>query len=137
MIQELDPELDPELDSELDPELDPELDLELDPGFYPGFDPGCFWAPLGTTGHLWAPLGTAEHCRAPLWVLGAAGHICANFATCSWEPLTMLNPQFVAGEHGLFGGHKSEDTHSYCSEFGKNLPDRISENSRACRTGPT
>ena len=21
----------------------------------------------------------------------------------------MLNPQFVAGEHGLFGGHKSED----------------------------
>ena len=21
----------------------------------------------------------------------------------------MLNPQFVAGEHGLFGGHESED----------------------------
>ena len=32
----------------------------------------------------------------------AAGHICANFATCSWEPLIMLNPHFVAGEHGLF-----------------------------------
>ena len=42
-------------------------------------------------------------------LLGAAGHICADFATCSWEPLTMLNPHFVAGEHGLFGGHESED----------------------------
>ena len=48
------------------------------------------------------------------WVpLGAAGHICANFATCYWEPLTMLNPQFVAGEHGLFGGHKSEDVRTF------------------------
>ena len=46
-------------------------------------------------------------------LLGAAGHICANFATCSWEPLAMLNPQFVAGEHGLFGGHKSEDIRSF------------------------
>ena len=26
-----------------------------------------------------------------------------------WELLTMLNPHFVAGEHGLFGNHKSED----------------------------
>ena len=51
-------------------------------------------------GHRWAPLGTA-------------GHICANFATCSWEPLTMLNPHFVAGEHGLFGGHKSEDIRTF------------------------
>ena len=46
-------------------------------------------------------------------LLGAAGHICANFATCSWEPLTMLNPHFVAGEHGLFGGHKSEDIRTF------------------------
>ena len=30
--------------------------------------------------------------------------IFANCATCSWETLTMLNPQFVAGEHGLFWG---------------------------------
>ena len=37
---------------------------------------------LQGSGHL-APLGTA-------W------HICANFATCSWEPLTMLNPHIVA-----------------------------------------
>ena len=36
-------------------------------------------------------------------------NFCANFATGSWEPLTMLNPHFVAGEHRLFGGHKSED----------------------------
>ena len=28
---------------------------------------------------------------------------------CSWEPSTMLNPHFVAGEHGLFGAHESED----------------------------
>ena len=35
--------------------------------------------------------------------------ICANFATCSWEPLTMLNPHFVAGEHCLFGVLESED----------------------------
>ena len=25
----------------------------------------------------------------------------------------MLNPQFVAGEHGLFGGHKSEDIRTF------------------------
>ena len=25
----------------------------------------------------------------------------------------MLNPQFVAGEHGLFGGHKSEDFRTF------------------------
>ena len=34
--------------------------------------------------------------------LGTAGHFCANFAT-------MLNPHFVAREHGLFGAHESED----------------------------
>ena len=33
--------------------------------------------------------------------------IFANCATCSWETLSMLNPQFVAGEHGLFWGHES------------------------------
>ena len=48
-------------------------------------------------------------------LLGAAGLICANFATCSWEPLVMLNPQFVAGEHGLFGDHKSEDIRTFFS----------------------
>ena len=52
--------------------------------------------PLGAAGRGWAPLGTT-------W------HICTNFATCSWEPPTMLNPHFVAGEHGLFGAHESED----------------------------
>merc|ERR1712235_57307 len=67
---------------------------------------GCRWLPLATAEHCWPPLGTVVCCWVPL---GAAGHICANFATCSWQPLTMLNPQFVAGEHGLFGGHKSED----------------------------
>ena len=41
--------------------------------------------------------------------VGGAGQICANFATFNWEPLTMLNPHFVAGEHGLFGAHESED----------------------------
>ena len=65
---------------------------------------------LGTTGHRWVPLSIAGRRWAPLC---AAGHICANFATCSWEPLTMLNPQFVAGEHGLFGGHKSEDIRTF------------------------
>ena len=46
----------------------------------------------------------------------AAGHICANFAICSWELLIMLNPHFVAGEHGLFGGHKSEDIRTFFIE---------------------
>ena len=55
---------------------------------------------VGTIWCRWASLG---------FDLCAAGHICANFATCSWELLTMLNPHFVAGEHGLFGCHKSED----------------------------
>ena len=27
----------------------------------------------------------------------------------AWETLTKLIPQFVAGEHSLFGGHESED----------------------------
>ena len=44
-----------------------------------------------------------------LALLGTAWHICANLTTCSWEPLTMLNPHIVAGEHGLFEAHKSED----------------------------
>ena len=57
-------------------------------------------------GHRWAPLGTTEH-------------ICANFATCSWEPLTMLNPHFVAGKHGLFGAHKSEDIRTILFHFFK------------------
>ena len=35
--------------------------------------------------------------------------ICADCATCSSETLNMLNPQIEAGEHGLFGGHESED----------------------------
>ena len=32
-----------------------------------------------------------------------------NCATCSWEKLTMLNPQLVAGKHVFFGDHESED----------------------------
>ena len=55
-------------------------------------------------------VGTVVHCWVPLCT---AGHICANFATCSWELLTMLNPHIVAGEHGLFGGHKSKDIHTF------------------------
>ena len=42
-------------------------------------------------------------------MLSTGRHICAYCATCSWGPLAMLNPQFVGGEHSLFGGHKSED----------------------------
>ena len=64
---------------------------------------GGYWAALGGAGRRWAALGTAGHCWAPL---GTAGLIWANLATCRWEPLTMLNPHFVAGEHGLFGAHK-------------------------------
>ena len=40
-------------------------------------------------------VGTIVCCCVPLC---AAGHICANFATRSWELLTMLNPHLVAGE---------------------------------------
>ena len=29
----------------------------------------------------------------------------------------MLNPQFVAGEHGLFGGHKSKDIRTFLNSF--------------------
>ena len=87
-----------------------------DPGFEDlgfddqGFGPGGCWALLGATGRRWAPQVAAGRRWA---LLGNAGHICANFATCSWEPLTMLNPHFVAGEHGLFGGHKSEDIQTF------------------------
>ena len=55
-------------------------------------------------------VGTVKHC----WVLlGTAGYIFANFATFSWELLTMLNPHFVAREQGLFGGHKLEDIRTF------------------------
>ena len=33
----------------------------------------------------------------------------ANCTTCSRKKLSMLNPQLVAGEHGFFGAHGSED----------------------------
>ena len=29
----------------------------------------------------------------------------------------MLNPQFVPGEHGLFGGHKSEEIRTFFKVF--------------------
>ena len=45
---------------------------------------------VGSIGCCWVPLG-------------ATGHICANFATCSWELLTMLNPHFVTGHFLDFG----------------------------------
>ena len=42
------------------------------------------------------------------------------FSSCNLELvdfllviLTILNPHFVAGEHGLFGGHKSEDIRTF------------------------
>ena len=72
--------------------------------------PRAPWGPLDSGLMKWPPLGAVVRCWVPL---GAAGHICANFATCSCEQLTMLNPQFVAGEHGLFGGHKSEDIRTF------------------------
>ena len=68
-----------------------EIGFEFKFGFKFGFK---FWFEFA--GHRWSLLVTA-------W------HICANFATCSREPLTMLNPHFVAGEHGSFWGHESED----------------------------
>ena len=47
------------------------------------------------------------------WPTSTSNDVCdvcfANFATCSWELLTMLNPHFVAGIHRLFEGHESED----------------------------
>ena len=36
-------------------------------------------------------------------------NIFANCATCSWETLTMLSPQLVAGKHSFFWDHESED----------------------------
>ena len=80
------------------------------PGSGLGFDSGFRWPLVDAAEHCLPPLGAAGSC----WMLlGAAGHICANFATFSLEPLTMLNPQVVAGEHGLFGGHKSEDIRTF------------------------
>ena len=85
------------------------------PGFWPtpGFDLPRVLTQVAA-GRCWALLGTAGCCWA---LLGTVRHICANFATCSWEPLTMLNPHFVAGEHGLFGGHKSEDIRTFFFEI--------------------
>ena len=73
-------------------------------------------APFGIVRHHSAPFGTIRHYSAPCSIVRqpaapfcTARHICDNFATCSWEPLSMFNLHFVAGEHGLFGGHESED----------------------------
>ena len=30
---------------------------------------------------------------------------------------TLVIPQFVAGEHGLFGGHKSEDIRTFLQDY--------------------
>ena len=78
-----------------------------------GAPSGCWhWSALVVTGR-W---GSRE--RGSLWETeGDWGpnttNIFANCATCSWETLTMLSPQLVAGEHGLFGAmstsHESED----------------------------
>ena len=70
---------------------------------------GHRWSPLVASGRRWLSLVAAGCCWLPLV---AAGHICTYFATCSWEPLTMLKPHFVAGEHGLFGAHESKDIRS-------------------------
>ena len=50
--------------------------------------------------------------RWSIWAGGDQGrllatpwHICANFATCSWDSQSSL----CSWEHRLFGGHKSED----------------------------
>ena len=65
---------------------------------------GRRWLVLVGAGWRWSVL-----------VVGAGMHlvllpICAKCATCSWEILTLFNLQLVvAGEHGLFGGHESED----------------------------
>ena len=66
--------------------------------------PGPRWSALVFAGQRWSAL------------VGAGRHlvqqpICVKCATCTWEILTLLNLQLlvVAGEHGLFGGHESED----------------------------
>ena len=55
-------------------------------------------------GETWGDRGRPGETRGP-----TLPTIFANCATCSWEPLTMLNPQLVAGKHSFFGDHESED----------------------------
>ena len=42
---------------------------------------------VGIGGDQWRPVETGGHLLLALY--------CANCATCSWETLTMLNPQFL------------------------------------------
>ena len=58
--------------------------------------PGWSWSALVGAGWRWLAL------------VNAGRRWSAKCATCSWEILTLLNLQWVAGEHGLFGGHESE-----------------------------
>ena len=63
--------------------------IELPPGYY--------WTKAGLQ-----PSYSQATARLPPAVF-------ANCTTCSRKKLSMLNPQLVAGEHGLFGGNESED----------------------------
>ena len=49
-----------------------------------------------------------------LALLGTAWH---GWAQLILQPLTMLNPHCVAGEHGLFGAHESEDIRTIWKAF--------------------
>ena len=69
-----------------------------------GNGPEETWGDRGRPGETGGDQGSPGETRGP-----TLPTIFANCATCSWEPLTMLNPQLVAGKHSLFGGYESKD----------------------------
>ena len=75
-------------------------------------------------------------------------HSCSNLLHLSCQNLLYLGVQdsdYQQGNHLLIQFHLfrngnnflDHSTHSYCSEFGKNLPGQISVNSPASQTGPS
>ena len=58
-------------------------------------------------------LGSTRGLPGVYW--GSTGGLPGVYRDLPGETLTLLNPQFVAGEQGLFGGHESEDIRTISS----------------------
>ena len=86
-----------------------------------------YWGRPGETGGDRGRLGeaggdrgrpgkTGGYMLAIAWVL-SVNVLILQLVARKHYPISMLIPQFVAGEHRLFGGHESEDILTICLIF--------------------
>ena len=76
-----------------------------------------YWGRPGETGGgRGRPGKTGGYMLAIAWVL-SVNVLILQLVARKHYPISMLIPQFVAGEHRLFGGHESEDIWTICLIF--------------------